>query len=238
MPTSRLFLSTITVRKKRSRESIVADSLLIEKVDAIASRLNFSTRTKTLKFLAEYYVAGQSSGNVPVGTFDSVISATEHMPPIVLAGIPGSGKSYTLDVLLKECTKRRQPFILFSSRAKDHKCTEHQWIPETLSYYEYPTLHWLDAPGNYRVELETDLNLRRQEMRDASQTLLRLEGDNRLSSWLVCVEEAADYYDIRSFQTLLRRMRKSCRRIVVVSTEAELFKMCQPMRPIPRVSPR
>ena len=107
--------------------------------------------------------------------------------------------------------------------------TEHTWISNVLSYYEFPTLQWLDSPGQYRVELETDLNLRRQQMRDAAQSLLRLEGDERLANWIITVEEAADYYDVRPFCTFLRRMRKSTRRIVIVSTEAELFKMCKPM---------
>lgn len=168
---------------------------------------------------------------IPIAFYDFLIQ--KNGPPVVLSGIPGSGKSYTLDLLLKECKDRKQPFLLFSSRAKDSKSTEHTWIPNTLSYYEFPILKWLDSPGQYRVELETDLNLRRQEMKDAAQTLLRLEGDERLGKWVIAVEEAADYSDIKSFATFLRRMRKSTRRIVVVSTEAELFKMCQAARPIP-----
>ena len=172
--------------------------------------------------------------NLPAATYDSILpKGREHEAPIVLSGIPGSGKSYTLDLFLKECKRRKDSFLLFSSRAKDPNSTEHSWVPNTLSLYEFLTLHWLDFPAHYRIELETDLMLRRQQIRDASQALLRLEGDERLAKWVVAVEEAADSSDAKAFCTFLRRMRKSTRRIIVVSTEADLFKMCKPMHPIP-----
>jgi len=228
--------TTATLQPKlRRRESIVADLSLIARVERIAEKRNIATRTKTLQFLTEYFEDSQNTkSSLPVATFDSVTSSHgEQGPPIVISGIPSSGKSFTLDLFLKECRKRKQPFLLFSSRAKDPKSTEHAWIPSTLSYYEFPTLKWLESPGEYRVELETDLNLRRQEVRDAAQTILRLEGDERLAKWIIAVEEAADYYDVKAFCTFLRRMRKSTRRILIVSTEAELFRMCLPMRPMP-----
>ena len=235
MLTKRNLLLTTLRQETKNRKAILADSSVIDKVDELAKKLDISTRTKALQFLTKFYEESQhGSSPIPTATFGSIMSNGNQGPPIVIAGIPGSGKSYALDLFLRECSKCNYSFVLFSSRAKDPRRTEHAWISNALSYYEFPTMQWLDSPGQYRVELETDLNLRRQQMRDAAQSLLRLEGDERLANWIIVVEEAADYYDVRPFCTFLRRMRKSTRRIVILSTEAELFKMCKPMVTLPR----
>ncbi|MHB8567318.1 MAG: hypothetical protein ACYC7D_10370 [Nitrososphaerales archaeon] len=216
------------------RSGIIADPALMERFDKIAKERGFATRTKTLYHLiADYEASKQSEASVPIATYDNLMRHGNQEPAALIFGLPGSGKSTTLDKFLKEAKHRKQNFLLFSSRARDNSKTEHNWIGETLDYYACSSLAFLTQPGQYLVALETDLDSRRQQVRGISEQLLRLEGDPRLESWVLAFEEGHDYCRLESFKELLRRMRKSTKKIIVIATEKNLFLMCKPFRPEP-----
>ncbi|MDG6997059.1 MAG: hypothetical protein JRN52_14150 [Nitrososphaerota archaeon] len=160
----------------------------------------------------------------PIGNFQNIFA---DLAPAVIYGVPGSGKSTTQDIFLIECAHRGIPFLLINSQS------EHQWVSNVLKPYELATFEWLANPAQYRVELQKELNFRRSEVRDMARLLLRLENDDRLKQWVIAIEEGADYAKIEAFLTFLRRMRKWTRKIIVISTEAKLFEMCRPYRPMP-----
>ena len=212
---------------QRKRQGILADPLLMQRLDKFAKERGLCTRTKALdKLLSEYEASKNDTNSIPVATFENLMRNSENEPPAVISGVPGSGKSYTLDKFLRECKKRSVPFLLFNSDQRDHN-----WIANKISYAEVLGLNWLKQPGQYAVSLEHNLNLRKTIIEQISNAILMLEGDQRLEKWVLCFEEAHDYHEIEAFCSILRRMRKSTRKLIVVSTEAELFKMCRTMRP-------
>ena len=212
--------------QSKKRLGILAEPSLMLKVDEVAKELNFTTRTKALAFLTQFYEQSQhSSEGLPIATFEQI---AEVEAPVVISGIPGSGKSWTLDAYLKECRKRGLPFLLFNSDSRDH-----DWISNRITFAEVVGLQWLKQPSQYVVSLDHNLGVRQIVMEQIAQSILMLEGDPRLESWTLAFEEGHDYYAGPNFSSMLRRMRKSTKKLIVVSTEAELFKMCRPFKPIP-----
>ena len=212
--------------QEKKRSSIFASTSLMSELDRVGNQLGYKTRTRTLQFLTRFYDETQhSSEGLPVATFDTISKTNA---PVCICGIPGSGKSFALDVFLKECKKKSLPFLLFNSDSRDH-----DWINNELQWSDVVGLRWLDSPGQYIVRLPHDLQMRKTTMSQISQSILRLEGDPKLELWTLIFEEAHDFHKLESFDSILRRMRKSVRKLIVVSTEAELFKMCRAFRPIP-----
>ncbi len=203
----------------------------IEKIDALKTDFGANQRPGVIQGLITEHeerskLEARLGLNLAVGTFDQIL---EDPTPASIVGLPYEGKSYTLDVFLRKAGEAKIPFLLFESN------NEHSWIQNKLTFYEALRLNWIDHSESYIIYLEKDLDLRRMSVREMSKALLRLEGDVRLAPWIIAFEEAHDYSRIESFLTLLRRMRKSVRKLIVVSTEAELFKMCKPFRPIPKI---
>lgn len=200
---------------------------LRQKLDELNPELGDS-RPQIIKRLVEEY--SSKSKDFPFASFENLMADPS---PSQIVGIPYSGKSFTLDKFLKEAQERKNPFLLFNSAN-----AEHCWIPKTLSFYDAASLRWLERPSQYRVQFEQDLDLRRSAVRELSKTLLRLESDVRLKKFIIVIEEGHDYAHIESFLTVLRRLRKSTRKLIVLSTEANLFGMCKAYRPLPRDEPR
>jgi len=218
--------------KNEKRAHVFLSQLLVEQVDSLKSEFG-PRRTDIIgTLLREHFQKPNTEANrFAVATYENLMSDPA---PAQIVGLPNEGKSWTLDRFLKEVHQKEIPILLFnSSSGKD---LEHSWITNALTFYEAAALRWLDAPSQYRIEFERDFDLRRSAVRELSRALLRLENDARLNDWVVAIEEAHDYCKIDSFLTLLRRMRKSTRKIVIVSTESELFRMCRAYRPYPKVA--
>ena len=138
-------------RDSKRRLSIFAPEPIMQQLDRIAGELHYKTRTRTLQFLTQFYNETQHSDKgLPVATFDAVM---KHDAPVVLCGIPGSGKSFTLDAFLKDCRKRSIPFLLFNSDNRDHA-----WLTNELEWTDIVSLRWLDTPAQYIVKLPHDLD--------------------------------------------------------------------------------
>lgn len=194
-------------------------------LDAFKGELGESRPEIINRLIQEY--SNRAKQGLPIATFQNLLIDPV---PAVIAGLPYSGKSYSLDIFLKEAARRQIPFLLLNSGNSE----EHDWIQNALTFYEAASFRWLENPSQYRIEFERDLDLRRSAVREISRSLLRLEGDKRLQPWILSFEEAHDYSRIEPFLTLLRRMRKSTRKLIVIATEPDLFKMCRPFRPLSR----
>ncbi len=120
----------------------------MQQFDRVAGDFHYKTRTGTLAFLTQFYnETQQNEKGLPVATFDSII---KYEAPVVLSGIPGSGKSFELDAFLKDCRKRSILFLLFNSDNRDHA-----WLANWLQGTGIVALRWLDNPGQTCQHLQT-----------------------------------------------------------------------------------
>jgi hypothetical protein len=221
----------------RPRTDLKIDMDLTRKLDEIGRSIygKKKPRPKIIRELIRKAAeTSAASGTDPIATYDAIMAEPA---PVVIYGKGGLGKSYTLDMFMKRAAQELIPIFLLNSANIQHETwDEHIWIERVLNYYELSSLSWLDIGDSFRVNLESELEFRKSNVRELSKLLLRLEGDTRLRDWIIAVEEAHDYHKVEPFRAMLRRMRKSVKKIVIIATEKELFEMCQPMRPLPKFS--
>lgn len=189
--------------------------------------LQVPTKTQLFQRLLEEYAKGRDSDALTITTFEEV---ERHDAVIEIAGYSGAGKTYTLRAVLQEYMKRNHPIFLFDSVERRE---EHDYLPKAIKPIRARALTWTRRPAGYRLKLESDLGQRRQSVRDLAAGLLVLEGNVKLAPWVLAVEEAADYSQIESFRTLLRRMRKTFHKIIVTSSEPDRFPMAEQFRVLP-----
>lgn len=198
-----------------------------KKLEDVKQLTKIKKNTGALRYLLQNFQESLISG-FPIATFDNIANVEPRTrAPAAIVGIPGSGKSTTLDMILHECAEKQIPFLLLNCSS------EHAWIRRKLAFAQAISLTWLKKPCEYRVQFAPELETRRVEMKQVAESLLRIEGDARLRNWVIGVEESHDFCRVENFRELLRRFRKSVRRMIIVSTEAELFGMCELYRPIP-----
>jgi len=214
---------------KHSRTHIQLAVETAKQLDDVGKQIGRGTRPKIIKALIESFA--RANEEMLFATYENVV---KEGAPICITGRPYSGKSETLDLILRRAQQEGAPFLLFNSVNRPGNPPDHGWISKTIGYYEIASLKWLDKPDQYSVLLEQDPEVRKSSIREISKILLRCEADVRLKDWIIAVEEAHEYWKIEPFNSVLRRMRKCVKKLIVISTEPELFRMCEPMRPVPR----
>jgi hypothetical protein len=227
--------------EKDERITVKLPPSVKDDLDAFCKTEKIPFRTDGIKRLIQFYES-QKQG-LRIATFKSLIDPlgrdSRDDPPVAICGKAGEGRSFSLDVLLRECEKKQVPFILFNSSAprkgKRKQPLEHSWIEKKITAFKAESFSWLRRPKSHLVQMDPRLDFRQSVIKSFCERLLQLEGEPRLKDWVLVFEEASDYEATEEFSTVLRRMRKYVRRLIVVTTETNLFGMCESFRPLPRM---
>jgi len=206
-------------------------------LDRIAERLNLSGRTEVVRFFIGHFQ--EETGDIlPFASFENIMHNDDPedatRTPIAIVAKPRGGKSTTLDGFLRKCAEKDVPFIVFTQKTEP-RC--YSWISKRRKYHNFNAARVVRSKNHqWRVDLDSDENVRLGEVERICQDFIRLQTDKHLKSWVLVFDEGSSYLEIGSFMEMLREMRKYVLRIITTATESGLLKMCEEMSPVPKKS--
>jgi hypothetical protein len=166
---------------------------------------------------------------LPIADFDNIMNTEPDVrTPVIICGLSGSGKSYSLAKFLQECLTKEVPFFLIDVAA------EHGWVPRTLTYSSAIGFKFT-GEGGCRVTLDLHQNMRRLQVQSLVETTLSgalLEG--KLRKYVIAIEESHEFTDLKPVVDFVTESRKYVRKVVVCSSNEELWHhVGVAMRPVP-----
>lgn len=203
-----------------TRKEIRIEPGLCEDLDTFRGSLNLEGRPSAIQKLLDYWKENHSESSCKVATFDNIMS---EQAPVCVTGLPGSGKSFTLNEFCAAASRKGWSVLLLDTTGER---------PSTFGR-KLPILNALSfnvRPGFYRVIPESDLRSRVFTVRRLFEYLAMLQVKDKLRDWCVVVDEANEFAGLNQFQNFLTESRKYCRKAVVASTNPKLFEyVCKPM---------
>ena len=208
-----------------TRKEIKLATRLCEDLDTFGRSLNLEGRPSAIQKLLDYWKENHSESSCKTATFDNIMA---EQAPVCVTGLPGSGKSYTLNEFCSAASSKGWSVLLIdTTNERPSDLGRKLPILKALSFNA--------RPGFYRVILEADLRSRVFTVKCLFEYLSMLQVKDILHDWCVVVDEANEFSGLTQFQNFLTESRKYCRKAVVASTNPKLFEyVCKPMATLTR----
>ena len=205
---------------------------LTHTIDNIAREYGVKWRTRVIRrLIEEHETLKKTASGLPVATYGAIMDDPIG-PPVVICGLPGAGKTFTMRAALEEAIRRGIPFFLI-----DTVC-EHGWVRKNLNYTMASSLPFLRehfGPCRFTPIQEGGESL--YEVRKVIEALQHRQSTGALKEIIFAVEEAHRFRGIKAFNDFVIEGRKWTKKIILCSTIAEYFPMCRPLSPLPRQVP-
>jgi urocanate hydratase len=200
-----------------------------EAIDTIRSETGLGTRPKVIdRLLEEHETLKKKASGLPVATYETIMNDPLGTP-VVITGIPGLGKTFTMMAALQEADRKGIPFFLI-----DTVC-EHGWVKRTLDFMGASSRKWLkEGYGPVRFTPIQEGGESIYEVRKVIEMLQHVQNSGDLQGHIFAVEEAHRFRGIKAFNDFVIEGRKWTKKIIICSTIAEYFPMCRPLSPLPR----
>lgn len=159
-----------------------------------------------------------------LATYENVIA---ELAPTCIIGLAGTGKSFTLKIIVEKAVEQGHPVILIDV-ANEHLIGKKVNALTALSR-RFRT-------GIYRIVPERDPASRKQTLDRLFQHLLTLSSKNRLKEFLIAVDESHELKDSTAFTDFVVEGRKFVFKIVVCCTDPTVYQNISVlMRPLPKM---
>jgi len=172
----------------------------------LKERLNIRSRDAVLSVLLNEYL---TSEEYPEATVENVM---ENQVPIILTGIPGSGKTTFLrDRLIP--TLNSGLFLI----------DPHNEYPilEKINLGEFFSLNFKRANRKIRLVPSSNVDVSKSEADSVFRHLIMFQKE--LADWTVIVEEGHRFAESPFLKSLLAEARKHMRKMIVVSHQVESY---------------
>lgn len=213
------------VEDSRSRKDIKIPEELNDRIESLSSALGIKTKSKTVEFLLDDLAKKNPTlVDSKVATFSNVMNEEA---PVVIYGLPGSGKSFTLRRLVLEATQSGMSSIVIDI------ANEHLDLGRKISAASAVTRRF--KQGIYRIVPEKDPRTRQFSIQRVFDHLTTLAFRGRLREFFVAIDEGYEIKEIKELYNFLIESRKFVRKAIVVSADPEPYsKICVSMRPYPK----
>ena len=182
--------------------------------------MNLEGRPSAIQKLLDHWKENHSEQSLKVATFDNIMVEPA---PVCVTGLPGSGKSFTLNEFCSAALSKGWCVLLIDT-TNERPSDFGRKLP-ILNALSFNT-----RPGFFRVIPESDLRSRVFTVKRLFEYLSMLQVKGRLCDWCVVVDEANEFAGLTQFQNFLTESRKYCKKAVVASTNPKLFEyVCKPM---------
>ena len=148
--------------------------------------------------------------------------------PVCVTGLPGSGKSFTLNEFCSAASSKGWSVILLDTTGeRPSSFGRNLPIIRALSFNA--------RPGFYRIIPEPDLRSRVFTVKRLFEYLSMLQVKGMLHDWCIVIDEANEFAGLTQFQNFLTESRKYCKKALVASTNPKLFEyVCKTMATLTR----
>ncbi|MCW3985157.1 MAG: type IV secretory system conjugative DNA transfer family protein [Candidatus Bathyarchaeota archaeon] len=137
--------------------------------------------------------------------------------PIILTGLPGSGKTYFLQKML--IPKLSKDFAVFVVDVHAEYCNCHL---KTLNLGDFFGLSFKNNNGKYRLLPSVNVDVSKSEVDSIFRHLIMFQ--KSLKDWIIILEEAHRFQESPFVRSFMAEARKHTRKFLVVSQDADLFK--------------
>ena len=207
------------------RKEIKIDSSLCEELDTFRRSLNLEGRPSAIQKLLEHWRENHSQSSLKIAAFDNGMS---EQAPVCVTGLPGSGKSHTLNEFCTAASDKGLKVLLLDTTG-ERPSTFGKKLPI------FRALPFNAGPGFWRVVPEADLRSRVFTVRRLFEYLSMLQVKGMLQDWCIVIDEANQFAGLTQFQNFLTESRKYCKKAVVASMNPKLFEyVCKPMATLTR----
>jgi len=202
-------LEIMSQKQKKNNKKITHMRISVQnygELGKLKERLNIRSRDAVLSVLLNEYL---TSEEYPEATVENVM---ENQVPIILTGIPGSGKTTFLrDRLIP--TLNSGLFLI----------DPHNEYPilEKINLGEFFSLNFKRANRKIRLVPSSNVDVSKSEADSVFRHLIMFQKE--LADWTVIVEEGHRFAESPFLKSLLAEARKHMRKMIVVSHQVESY---------------
>jgi hypothetical protein len=208
-------------RRKGFYTSVVLTRTTRDKLRQLKHALGFRTYDALFTHLM---LENAGEGSLPFADYETVF-VKEGSKPVVLTGETGAGKTMCVKGLLSRCGDDDNIFILDVSDEYDGK---------KVDLGQFFAVQWTKPGQRLRFVPSKDEEISRIEASNVFRQLIFLMHRGVLKGWTLVVEEGHRFSEDKALRTLLEEARKFTKKLIVVSTDWEVYRgICPVVRPPP-----